>query len=142
MGDGWRAPTVPRNMLNIWAVVNPRPVRAAYMFTSRTNAPHRCRSRSPLSRCNSSSGHAKRTTGNWLLLVPGKPQPASQHVPPVAMGRTHANRYQRREMLCQSPCFYSYPQRAERTLTADEVNAAHAKLKQRLTAELGVALRE
>ena len=31
---------------------------------------------------------------------------------------------------------------AERTLTADEVNAAHSKLKQRLTAELGVALRE
>ncbi len=31
---------------------------------------------------------------------------------------------------------------AERTLTAEEVNAAHAKLKQRLTAELGVALRE
>ena len=30
----------------------------------------------------------------------------------------------------------------ERTLTADEVNAAHTKLKQRLTAELGVALRE
>ena len=30
----------------------------------------------------------------------------------------------------------------ERTLTAEEVNAAHAKLKQRLTAELGVALRE
>ncbi len=31
---------------------------------------------------------------------------------------------------------------AERTLTADEVNAAHAKLKQRLMTELGVALRE
>ena len=31
---------------------------------------------------------------------------------------------------------------AERTLTAEEVNAAHAKLKQHLTAELGVALRE
>ena len=31
---------------------------------------------------------------------------------------------------------------ADRTLTADEVNAAHAKLKQRLTSELGVALRE
>ena len=31
---------------------------------------------------------------------------------------------------------------AERTLTADEVNAAHAKLKQRLTAELAVSLRE
>jgi phenylalanyl-tRNA synthetase beta chain len=30
----------------------------------------------------------------------------------------------------------------ERTLTADEVNSAHAKLKQRLTAECGVALRE
>lgn len=30
----------------------------------------------------------------------------------------------------------------ERTLTADEVNAAHAKLKERLTSELGVALRE
>ena len=31
---------------------------------------------------------------------------------------------------------------ADRTLTADEVNAAHARLKQRLTAELGVTLRE
>lgn len=30
----------------------------------------------------------------------------------------------------------------ERTLTADEVNAAHTKLKQRLTTQLGVALRE
>jgi len=30
----------------------------------------------------------------------------------------------------------------ERTLTADEVNAAHLRLKERLTAELGVALRE
>jgi phenylalanyl-tRNA synthetase beta chain len=30
----------------------------------------------------------------------------------------------------------------ERTLTADEVNAAHAKLKERLKTELGVALRE
>jgi len=31
---------------------------------------------------------------------------------------------------------------AERTLTADEVNVAHTKLKERLKAELGVALRE
>ena len=31
---------------------------------------------------------------------------------------------------------------ADRTLTADEVNAAHAKLKERLKGELGVALRE
>ena len=31
---------------------------------------------------------------------------------------------------------------ADRTLTADEVNAAHAKLKERLKAELGVTLRE
>jgi phenylalanyl-tRNA synthetase beta chain len=31
---------------------------------------------------------------------------------------------------------------AERTLTADEVNAAHAKLKQKLVSECGVALRE
>ncbi len=31
---------------------------------------------------------------------------------------------------------------ADRTLTADEVNAAHAKLKERLKSELGVALRE
>ena len=31
---------------------------------------------------------------------------------------------------------------ADRTLTADEVNAAHARLKARLTAELGVTLRE
>jgi phenylalanyl-tRNA synthetase beta chain len=31
---------------------------------------------------------------------------------------------------------------SERTLTADEVNAAHGRLKQRLTSELGVALRE
>ena len=31
---------------------------------------------------------------------------------------------------------------AERTLTADEVNAAHAKLKERLKAELAVSLRE
>lgn len=31
---------------------------------------------------------------------------------------------------------------SERTLTADEVNAAHAKLKERLTSELGVSLRE
>ena len=31
---------------------------------------------------------------------------------------------------------------AERTLTADEVNAAHSRLKERLTTELGVALRE
>ena len=31
---------------------------------------------------------------------------------------------------------------AERTLTADEVNAAHTKLKERLKADLGVALRE
>jgi phenylalanyl-tRNA synthetase beta chain len=30
----------------------------------------------------------------------------------------------------------------ERTLTADEVNAAHTKLKQRLTTELAVSLRE
>jgi phenylalanyl-tRNA synthetase beta chain len=30
----------------------------------------------------------------------------------------------------------------ERTLTADEVNAAHAKLKQKLVSECGVALRE
>jgi phenylalanyl-tRNA synthetase beta chain len=30
----------------------------------------------------------------------------------------------------------------ERTLTADEVNAAHTKLKERLQTELGVALRE
>lgn len=31
---------------------------------------------------------------------------------------------------------------ADRTLTADEVNAAHAKLKERLKSELGIALRE
>ena len=38
---------------------------------------------------------------------------------------------------------YSLTYRAtDRTLTADEVNAAHARLKQRLTAELGVTLRE
>jgi phenylalanyl-tRNA synthetase beta chain len=30
----------------------------------------------------------------------------------------------------------------ERTLTADEVNAAHGRLKQRVTAELGVQARE
>ena len=38
---------------------------------------------------------------------------------------------------------YSLTYRApDRTLTADEVNAAHARLKARLTAELGVTLRE
>ena len=31
---------------------------------------------------------------------------------------------------------------AERTLTANEVNAAHARLKQRVTTELGVQARE
>ena len=31
---------------------------------------------------------------------------------------------------------------AERTLTADEVNAVHARLKERLKGELGVQLRE
>jgi phenylalanyl-tRNA synthetase beta chain len=38
---------------------------------------------------------------------------------------------------------YSLTYRAnDRTLTADEVNAAHARLKSRLTSQLGVALRE
>jgi phenylalanyl-tRNA synthetase beta chain len=38
---------------------------------------------------------------------------------------------------------YSLTYRAsDRTLTADEVNAAHGRLKQRVTAELGVLARE
>ena len=38
---------------------------------------------------------------------------------------------------------YSLTYRAsDRTLTAEEVNAAHARLKERLTGQLGVTLRE
>jgi phenylalanyl-tRNA synthetase beta chain len=38
---------------------------------------------------------------------------------------------------------YSLTYRApDRTLTADEVNAAHARLKERVKSELGVVLRE